>query len=751
MLKKRVPYLILMLVLLVSFVAASDHYIAGGYIGTDNMNFIQVLNPTSKQANIDITFFFEKNSSTTHEAKVGAFSTLSIDVSNIVSGSFAAVVSSESDIIVDDVQFDNTYSAGFGSESISDSAFVWYFPEGYSSGMAKTYLYLFNPGTRTSTIGVTLYYDSGEKKTFTEEVPAKKSLRIDLKERSMPEKRFSIKVTGTAPIVASSGYLNKRFSAGSGGHGTTDLSDTWYFPDGFVSTDATEFLNLLNPSFEAAHIDVTLYYTDGSVRQFSETVPANSKKMVLMNNYAESIKWYSTVVESDIDIAASTTHFDDTYSAGHGGIGATKPVTFTYFAYAVAGDSASSHLAVFNPSDDDAELEITLFYADGTIKTITTNASSLARSNIDLNKQASNLPFGISIETSVPVVTQLVIFGKAFSAGHSYVGLPAKKPSVITKKSDAQNTVIETDSVSPIEPEYKLVKTETLAPSKFKGSVREGLDNVLKSTYDYAGKTILVWRFAYVNTNSAGDASDAVLEGGLFTMLEVSPAIVSGAAVHDFISRKSEGIVWQNGSDIYLFVAAKGSPDLATGLASSIVSPSNTDEKAGLISILLIITALIALIIIIRWLFRSSEEDDWEEMIPSAAPEKLKVTDRKKKAAEKKKSPVKKKLFRKNKVKKVEVKKETKKPETKEEPKQTEKEKPKAAKKEPVAKKEPADIPKKSQEKKPKLKTIARPNISIKEKVNPTAQDILDELEHIPDYEDVFRHVNRDNEEIKPK
>ncbi|MBW2964529.1 hypothetical protein KY363_03645 [Candidatus Woesearchaeota archaeon] len=752
--KKSVPYLIVVL-LLVSSVAAYDQYIAGGYISADSSDFIQILNPSGSDADASVTFVFEKNESVEQDVRIDAYSTLSVDVSRLVSGSFGAIVSSDAALVVDSVQFDTSYSGGFGSAA-AQPAFVWYFPEGYNTGMAKTYLYILNPNSRASTVGITLYYDSGERKTFSEEVPARRSLRLDLKERSLPEKRFGMKVTGTAPIVVSSGYLNKRFSGGAGGHGATSLSKKWVFPDGYTSTDATEFLNVLNPSLEAAHVNVTLYYSDGTKVSFDETAASGSKSMYLLNNYATEYKWYSTVVESDVDVAVQRTHFDQAYSSGHGGVGAVSPADFVYFAYAVAGDDVTSRLSVFNPSSKDAELDITLFYADGSVKSLQQTASSMRRSTVDLNKEAvQGKPFGLSVSSSVPVFSEIVVDSKAFSSGHGYVGVQAEPVSesveaVSADEVSGDDAAVSDDVSSPLAPSYLLVGTEDVPVSKLGAAVGEGLVSVTKDSYDYSGEPVLVWHFMYSDERAASAALAGVLSGGLFTLLEVTPETISGAAVHSFASEKSEGYIWQNSSDIYMFLAGNGQREVASGLAVSVVVPA---ERSGfsLWSILLILVGLILLVVVIRWLFRKGpdEDDSIEGMLHSAepknlkkaAPKPVKKAPEKKEAKQEKKGPAARKSQEKKEPEKKEAKQERqqeeKKPEKKEEKQQEEK---KPEKKE--AEKRPA------QKKPSEMK-----NVTIREipRNGPTAQDILDELEEIPEYEDVFRHVNRDQEEIKPK
>ncbi|MFC1742114.1 hypothetical protein ACFL3V_06270, partial [Nanoarchaeota archaeon] len=67
---------------------------------------------------------------------------------------------------------------------------------------------------------------------------------------------------------------------------------------------------------------------------------------------------------------------------------------------------------------------------------------------------------------------------------------------------------------------------------------------------------------------------------------------------------------------------------------------------------------------------------------------------------------------------------------------------------------EPKEKPKEEEEEPAEeKKETPKKKVSITEKPKEkmTAQDILDQLDDIPEYEDVFRHVNRDHEEIKPK
>ncbi|MBU2561331.1 MAG: hypothetical protein KKD17_03460 [Nanoarchaeota archaeon] len=753
-------FILTLLLLVPAAIAAEEHkyYIAGAYINQDSAAFLNILNPGDTSADAQVRIFYEKNDSGGFKLTVPAHSTSNTDLSKHLDSNFGLEITSGSPLAVDSVQYDTTYSGGFGTLAALKPDYVWHFAEGYSSGMVKTYLYILNPGAREANIGVTLYYDSGEKKTFNLNVPAQKHLRVDLKDKTMPEKRFGMKVTSTVPIVASAGNFNKKFSGGSGGTGTSLLAKRWMFPDGYTSTEATEFINILNPSLGVAHLKVTLQYDDGTTRSFDETVPAQSKKMILLNNFAQEMKWFSTIVDSDVNIAVENTHYDSSYSAGHGGIGATSGATEQYFANSVAGDKSKSYLAVYNPSDKEALLDITFYYLDGTVKQLQESAPALMRSTIDLNKRAViGMQFGMQIKSTEPVVARQVTYNQKQSSGYSQFGavIPAKEKAEVVEE-----TLPEEEAPEARAEGYTLQKEEVVAPSRFKEKIAAGMSSAAKYTYDKDGQTVVAWMLRYSDTKAVSKALSAALGGEMFTLLEVRPDYVRGLPAHSFIAEKSEGYMWTGGNDLYVTVAADAED--AYGLAELFASGNAplTKERTGLGTIIVVLAALIALIFFVRWVFRrtpeeaAEEKSAWEDVIPSAKPKTKKPA--KKESAPKKAVPAKKeKPVNKSEApqKKHEPKKEEHRPEKRHEEKLAKKEehKPEKRHEDKPAKEERKQEHKKEESLKKPAERVK--NISIREipREKMTAQDLLDQMEEIPEYEDVFRHVNRDQEEIKQK
>jgi hypothetical protein len=796
MFKKRLGLLSFVLVMLISLVssmalvsaAGHDYYIPGAYASQDSTAFLDIMNPGDDAAEAVVDVYYEKNDSARFTVKMEGHSSRRVDLSQYVSegAAFGAVVSSGNQLVVGSAQYDSTYSAGFGSLAALKPDFGWYFAEGYSSGLVKTYLYILNPGSRESDVTVTLYYDSGEKKTFRLHAPAERMLRIDLKEKTMPEKRFGMRVTGTSPVVVSAANYNKHFSAGTGGIGATSLGKTWYFASGYTSTDASEFLNVLNPSLGVAHLKVTLYYEDGSSRSFEETVPAGSKKLILLDNYAEELKWFSTVVESDVNIAAETTHYDDTYSAGHGGIGAVSASKEMQFSPGKASDKIRASLALFNPSAKEADISITFIYSDGSVKTLEEKVPSMMRRTVDLNrKSVPGKAFGLLLDSTEPVVATEFFYDEDHSAGYGYTGAPVLFEEAEEMDVDVPLTGAAVEETGGLDGRYTLVDEGSVPASKFSDDFNQGMADASKYTYDLNGSTVVAWRFSYDDESHASEALDAALKGSLFTLLESGPADIEGGDAYYFVSEKSEGLFWLNSQDLYVFVAEDraDASGLAEVFASGAPGDAGGDDGQGmsLSKILLILGGLIVLVIILKRLFRRSAEDEeaaWADTIPSAKPE---TRSQKEKKGAKKTRKNTEQAGRKKKDDGIEIvgkkepaekdddtaKEDNKEKSEKEDDKQAKRHvkkrgRPAKKKKEEPAKKAGKEEKKEEneekrdddrEEKKEGEQASGKQNISIKEipSESLTAQDILDQLDEIPEYEDVFRHVNRDHEVIKPK
>ena len=278
-----------------------------------------------------------------------------------------------------------------------------------------------------------------------------------------------------------------------------------------------------------------------------------------------------------------------------------------------------------------------------------------------------------------------------------------------------------------------------------------------------------MWVFEYKNIKSASAASSAVTSGGLFSIVKLDIDRIGPEEMHSFESEKSRGHIWTYDNTLHVFVSSEYA--YTREVAEMYVSnkPTNRNEPTGLATILIIIGALILFVIVVRWIFRkrnsfekNGDYSEWENMIPSAKPsvkrksmavkENSQSKDIKKKTQENGENTIQEKKEEIHQKKKESERQETNHETTSDETSVSKNDEWKSDTKTKKEKSEDPTTENNKRDKSSRSDGHVR-KISIREIPHEklTAQDILDNLDEIPDYEDVFRHVNRDQEEIRQK
>ncbi len=249
------------------------------------------------------------------------------------------------------------------------------------------------------------------------------------------------------------------------------IAKTWYFAEGYVSTNFSEYLTLENPNAQAASVSVTyltqpinqsprppftLTYTVNAGTRY--TAPINSQPGIVQNDQV------SLVVNSDIPIVAERpmyftyTQLTPNPKGGSDVVGATHLNSTFFFPYVqfgsdqqqgspTFGTSYSTYLTVLNQNS--APVDITLNYSGaGSLYTVTHTIAANTRGTLSL---ASDFPLAFSanhnsylyaasllVTTSLPVVVELPSYftlprasgpGVALASGTDETGSPTTQAS----------------------------------------------------------------------------------------------------------------------------------------------------------------------------------------------------------------------------------------------------------------------------------------------------------------------------------
>jgi len=382
------------------------------------------------------------------------------------------------------------------SVATAEHSKTWYFAEGYVSDEVVEWLLILNPSNDDAHTDVTLFYEDGIIKSFSKDIPAHSKGGVKLNDYADAGKAFGTRIESNQPIVAQLAHYEPAGCHGS--IGSTELARTWYFGEGYVSSEVVEWLGILNPSNDDAHTTITLYYEDGRTEFFSKDIPAHSKGGVKLNDYADAGKAFGTRIDSDQPIVAQLAHYEP--AGGHGSIGSTELAKTWYFGEGYVSGEVVEWLGILNPTNEDAHTTITLYYEDGRTEFFSKDIPARSKGGVKLNDYAdAGKAFGTRIDSDQPIVIQLAHYEPA--GGHGSIGAilkeviptptptptltPSPSPSPTPSPSPSPSpTLIPSPTPTPtptptstITPTPSFTPTPTIAPTP---SLSEIIDEELK-------------------------------------------------------------------------------------------------------------------------------------------------------------------------------------------------------------------------------------------------------------------------------
>jgi len=353
---------------------ASTWYFPSGYSGDDD--WIDILNPSDNIAHTNLTFYYENGDTQRLAINVSAHSRKGVKLNDYITGVKSYGIKIESGEPIKAVHVRIGPSWGMGSDGAIETASTWYFSSGYSGD--DDWIDILNPSDNIAQIiNITLYYEDGDTQSLFIAVPAHSRKSIKLNDYITGVKSYGIKIGSAAPVKV--GHVRIGSSWGTGSDGTTETASTWYFSSGYSGDD--DWIDILNPSDNVAHINLTFYYENGDTQRLSTNVSVHSRKGVKLNDYITGVKSYGIKVESNEPVKAA--HVRVGSSWGMGSDGATEPASTWYFSSGYSGDD--DWIDVLNPSDNVAHANLTLYHEDGDTQSLSITVPAHSKKGVKLN------------------------------------------------------------------------------------------------------------------------------------------------------------------------------------------------------------------------------------------------------------------------------------------------------------------------------------------------------------------------------
>lgn len=257
---------------------------------------------------------------------------------------------------------------------------------------------------------------------------------------TLPDGTYGVIITSPLPIVASLSHYDNTpgINVGEGSLGTPGGATTnGVITEGQIGLNATqETIGILNASGSSATVTFSFLFDDGSAYRSTSTVANNANVQVdvgSLPNFPTTGRAYAISYES----TNAVTVFARSNAFGQQLASYSTSTAFSYWGFAEGfrpGDGSGhpgvvEHLRLYNPTDADVTVEISISYNDNpTTETFRRVLSARRVTELDVDqfitgsRRSSTQFFSTTVKAPTPIVASFFHFDRAFPGGFSTLG-----------------------------------------------------------------------------------------------------------------------------------------------------------------------------------------------------------------------------------------------------------------------------------------------------------------------------------------
>ena len=385
--------------------------------------FILLANPHEKAAEVELTYMLLDGRRFTRQEKLDPYSrkTVKVDDTLVNQEMSVSVEATSGQVIAERSMYFNylkRYPGGHDSPGVREPAQNWYLAEGCTAWGFDTYVLIANPGNEATDVTVTFMADSG--KTVDIQCVVAPYSRYTVEVDSVPgmeAAEFSTRVTAGSPVVVERSmyfdYLG--ITDGHNSPGVTELSNVWYFAEGYTTGGFDTYVLLANPGGQAADVTMTLLADDGTREEITYVVDPHSRRTVVVDNIKgwKAREFSVLVYASEPIVAERAMYFDyNGITGGHDAMGTPAPAREWYLAEGYTGDEFDTYVLIANPSPTIATVSVRFMMNGGRFidRKYTVAADSRFTIAVDKIKGMSDEEVSTYVSSSAPVVVERSIY-----------------------------------------------------------------------------------------------------------------------------------------------------------------------------------------------------------------------------------------------------------------------------------------------------------------------------------------------------
>jgi hypothetical protein len=268
---------------------------------------------------------------------------------------------------------------------------------------------------------------------ITIEVAARSRVSLNINEVLGHDLDAAFYVTSDQPLLAERPMYFRYRGCWTGGHcvcGMTHTARDWYFAEGTTREDFETWLCLANPGdIDVCAMVRILTDSAGSINH-TVTVPAMSRRTLLINELVEPGLDIALCVTADAPVLAERSvyfSYKGQRNGGHCTAGITQPSTQWYFAEGTTRKGFETWLCLANPGEGEARVEIEYLLAGTDAIHHSYLLPSHSRSTLLLNEVLGDgLDVSSHVSSDIPILAERPVYFKSAtggSDGHCVTGI----------------------------------------------------------------------------------------------------------------------------------------------------------------------------------------------------------------------------------------------------------------------------------------------------------------------------------------
>jgi hypothetical protein len=202
-----------------------------------------------------------------------------------------------------------------------------------------------------------------------------------------------------------------------------------YFAEGCTRAGFEEWITLLNPGEKDLVATVTYLVANGANRIRYYRLPAQSRVNIYVNQEIGSDHDLSlTISSTGFFVAERSLYFQykGRWTGGHCALGCDELSTTWFFSEGCTREGFETWLALGNPNDTEAVVDVTFFFEDGNVVRQNIIAPPLKRATLFVNEVVGpDKDVAVKVESSLPIVAErpmYFLYRGIWDGGHDSLG-----------------------------------------------------------------------------------------------------------------------------------------------------------------------------------------------------------------------------------------------------------------------------------------------------------------------------------------